>query len=230
MKAPMEVAAAMARQRAMAQTGLAPEDIGVFFISPCPAKVTDVRFPIGNSHSQVDGVLSIANIYPKLVHEMDHLDQVQPLSRSGLIGTSWSFIGGESAGLLNENHLAADGIQNVIRVLEELEDEKLADLDFIELSACAGGCVGGVFTAENGYVACARIKRLRKYLPVSCNRAEDIGDLRSLNWSEPLSENPALRLAENVSDAMRLMQQAEQVFAELPEYFKQVLEKLEKMG
>ena len=215
-KAPMEVAAAMARQRAMAQTGLAPEDIGIFFISPCPAKVTDVRFPIGNSHSQVDGVLSIGDIYPKLVHEMNHLEQVEHLSNSGLIGTSWSFIGGEAAGLLNENHLAADGIENVIRVLEELEDEKLADLDFIELSACAGGCVGGVFTAENGYVARARIKRLRKYLPISCNRAEDIGDLRSLNWSEPLSENPALRLAENVSDAMRLMQQAESLCTNLP--------------
>ena len=215
-KAPMEVAAAMARQRAMAQTGLAPENIGIFFISPCPAKVTDVRFPIGGSHSQVDGVLSIADIYPKLVHEMNHLQQVEHLSSSGLIGTSWSFIGGEAAGLLNENHLAADGIQNVIRVLEELEDEKLADLDFIELSACAGGCVGGVFTAENGYVARARIKRLRKYLPISCNRAEDIGDLRSLNWSEPLSENPALRLAENVTDAMRLMQQADALYQNLP--------------
>lgn len=216
MKAPMEVAAALARQRAMAGTGLAPEEIGIFFISPCPAKVTDVRYPIGTVHSQVDGVLSIADIYPKLVHEMNHLTQVEHLSHSGLIGTSWSFIGGEAAGLLNENHLAADGIQNVIRVLEELEDEKLSDLDFIELSACSGGCVGGVFTAENGYVARARIKRLRKYLPVSCSRAEDAGDMRSLNWSEPLTENPSLRLAENVSDAMQLMLQAETIYADLP--------------
>ncbi len=216
MKAPMEVAAALARQRAMAGTGLPPEKIGVFFISPCPAKVTDVRYPIGTVHSQVDGVLSIADIYPKLVHEMNHLEQVEHLSHSGLIGTSWSFIGGEAAGLLNENHLAADGIQNVIRVLEELEDEKLSDLDFIELSACSGGCVGGVFTAENGYVARARIKRLRKYLPVSCSRAEDAGDIRSLNWSEPLTENPSLRLAENVSDAMQLMLQAETIYADLP--------------
>ena len=50
LKSPMEVAAALARQRTMAQTGLAPEKIGVFFISPCPAKVTDVRFPIEYSH------------------------------------------------------------------------------------------------------------------------------------------------------------------------------------
>lgn len=216
LKSPMEVAAALARQRAMAQTGLSPDDIGVIFISPCPAKVTDVRLPIGNDCSQVDGVLAISDIYPQLVHKMNHLDRVDPLCKSGLIGVSWSFIGGEAAGLLNENHLAADGIQNVIHVLEELEDDKLTELDFIELNACAGGCVGGVFTAENGYVARARIKRLRKYMPMSCNRAEDIGDLSTLNWSRSLQENPALRLADNVPDAMRLMQAAEQVFSELP--------------
>ena len=216
MKSPMEVAAALARQRVMAQTGLAPEDIGVIFISPCPAKVTDVRLPIGSDRAQVDGVLSISNIYPQLVHKMDHLTHVDPLFKSGLIGVSWSFIGGEAAGLLNENHLSADGIQNVIKVLEELEDDKLSDLDFIELNACSGGCVGGVFTAENGYVARARIKRLRKYMPVSCNRADDVGDLTALQWNRPLEENPALKLADNIADAMRLMQQADEVFERLP--------------
>ena len=217
LKAPMEVAAALARRRAMTQTGLPPEKIGVFFISPCPAKVTDVRFPIGFSHSQVDGVLAISDIYPRLVNEMNHLDTVKPLLSSGVIGVSWSFIGGEAAGLLNDNHLSADGIQNVIHVLEELEDDKLSDLDFIELNACAGGCVGGVFTAENGYVARSRIKRLRKYLPVSCNRSEDNGSLSELQWDQPLVENPALRLAGTVTDAMQLMQQVEDVLATLPQ-------------
>ena len=178
--------------------------------------MTDVRLPIGSDRSQVDGVLSISNIYPQLVNKMDHLTHVDPLFKSGLIGVSWSFIGGEAAGLLNENHLSADGIQNVIKVLEELEDDKLADLDFIELNACAGGCVGGVFTAENGYVARARIKRLRKYMPVSCNRADDVGDLTALQWNRPLEENPALKLADNIADAMRLMQQADAVFERLP--------------
>ena len=148
---------------------------------------------------------------------MNHLDAVKPLLHSGVLGVSWSFIGGEAAGLLNDNYLSADGIQNVIKVLEELEDDKLSDLDFIELNACAGGCVGGVFTAENGYVARARIKRLQKDLPVSCNRAEDVGSLSSLQWEQPLRENPALRLAGTVTDAMQLMQQAEALFADLPQ-------------
>ncbi len=215
-KSPMEISAALARQRIMAKTGLKPEDIGVFFISPCPAKVTDARDPIGMPRSQVDAVLAISDIYPALVQKMNTLEKVEPLSHSGLIGVSWSFIGGEAAGLLNENHLSADGIQNIIHVLEQLEDDQLADLDFIELNACAGGCVGGVFTTENGYVARSRIKHLRKYLPVSCNNSQELGDLSSLRWSQPLPENPALRLAENVQDAMRLMQQADEILSELP--------------
>lgn len=215
-KSPMEVAAGLARQQAMAKTGYAPEEIGIIFISPCPAKVTDVRLPIGTERSDVDGVLAISDIYPRLVHKMNHLDRVESLCNSGLIGVSWSFIGGEAAGLLNENHLAADGIQNVIKVLEELEDDKLTDLDFIELNACSGGCVGGVFTAENGYVARARIKKLRKYMPMSCNRADQTGNLESLKWSRTLEENPALRLADTVEDAMMLMQKADAVCAKLP--------------
>lgn len=216
MKSPMEVSAALARQRVMARTGLPPDEIGIFFISPCPAKYTDAHAPIGMVRSQVDGVLAISDIYPALLGKMNKLEAVKPLSHSGLIGVSWSFIGGEAAGTLNENHLSADGIQNVIRVLEDLEDEKFTDLDFIELNACAGGCVGGVFTTENGYVARARIKHLRKYMPVSCNRAGESGELSAMRWSQPLQENPALRLAENVFDAMRLMQRADEIAETLP--------------
>lgn len=130
---------------------------------------------------------------------------------------SWSSIGGEAAGLLNENHLAADGIENVIKVLEELEDEKLQELDFIELNACSGGCVGGIFAAENGYVARARIQRLRKYLPVSCNRLQDAGDPERLEWTEQLEYAPVMSLAGNVEEAMRLMKEIDFICDRLPQ-------------
>lgn len=216
LKAPMEVAAMLARQEAMEKTGLPSDKIGIFFLSPCAAKVTDVRVPIGLEHSNVDGVLAISDIYPPLLHKMNHLEKPLPLSHSGIIGVSWSSIGGEAAGLLNENHLAADGIDNVIKVLEELEDEKLQELDFIELNACAGGCVGGIFTAENGYVARARIQRLRKYLPVSCNRLGDAEGEKRLEWTQSLEFAPVMKLAENVEDAMRLMQEIDRINERLP--------------
>ena len=90
---------------------------------------------------------------------------LESLSNSGIIGVSWATSGGESSALLKEKYLAADGIENVIRVLEEIEDERIGELDFIELNACSGGCVGGVLCVENPYVAIARLQRLRKYLP-----------------------------------------------------------------
>lgn len=216
LKAPMEVAAMLARREAVEKTGLPPEKIGIFFLSPCAAKVTDVRVPIGVERSNVDRVLAISDIYPRLVSRMNKLEELQPIAHSGIIGVGWSSIGGEAAGLLNENHLAADGIDNVIKVLEELEDEKLQELDFIELNACAGGCVGGIFAAENGYVARARIQRLRKYLPVSCSRLEDAGSLDQLQWNESLEFAPVMKLAENVEDAMRMMTEIDEIAERLP--------------
>lgn len=217
LKSPMEVAAALAREAAAKKTGLPPGSVGIFFISPCAAKVTDVRVPIGIDRSNVDGVLAISDIYPKLLGAMNKLKEPEPLSHSGIIGVGWSSIGGEAAGLLNENHLAADGIENVIKVLEELEDEKLQELDFIELNACAGGCVGGIFAAENGYVARARIQRLRKYLPVSRNRFEDAGGPEQIRWTQPLEFAPVMKLAENVEDAMVLMGKIDQIAERLPQ-------------
>ena len=126
-KPPMEIAAEMARKRAMEKTGLSSEDIGIFFLSPCPAKVTSVKSPIGYEKSNVDQVVAIKDIYPKLISAMTHVveeNKVEELSESGRIGIGWGRIGGEAAGLLTDSYLAADGIENVIKVLEDLEDSK----------------------------------------------------------------------------------------------------------
>ena len=69
------------------------------------------------------------------------------LSESGKIGISWATSGGEVSGTLNDNTLAADGIENCMRILEDLEDEKIThNLQFVELNACPGGCVAGAGT------------------------------------------------------------------------------------
>ena len=182
LNAPMEVSAMMAKRAASERTGIPIEEIGAFFITPCPAKVTDIKMPIG---------------------------------QSGLIGVSWAGSGGESAALLNEKYLAADGIENVIRVLEELEDERIRELDFVELNACSGGCVGGVLCVENGYVAKARHQRLRKYLPVSQNHL-DGGVPRDMEWTEPLEFAPVLKLSQNLEEAMQMMEEIDVICEGLP--------------
>ncbi len=217
--APVNCAAAIARRQAKEETGLPDEDIGVFFISPCPAKRTAIKSPLCHDDSGINGAIAIKDVYPVLVHTMDKLqeNEIENINDSGIIGIGWARSGGEAAGLLKERYLAADGIENVIKVLEEVEDEKLSDLDFIELNCCTGGCVGGVLTVENPYVAKARLQRLRKFMPVSCNTLEESGlDIDSMSWTRELTPSPAMKLADNVVKAMRMMSKLRDIETSLP--------------
>ncbi len=216
LNAPIEIAARMAREEAVKKTGLSPEEIAVIFISPCPAKVTAVRMPLDMDKSNVDAVVAIKEVYPRLLPLMKEVaDKPDTLSSSGRIGMSWASSGGEASAMLNENYLAADGIENVIEVLEALEDEKFTDLDFIELNSCPAGCVGGVLTVENPYVARTRLKRLRKYLPVSCNHIAP-EDLSKITWEHEVEYAPVMELADNVSDAMTMLQELERIAKSFP--------------
>ncbi len=220
LRSPMEIAATIAKQAAMAKTGLPEEDIGCFFISPCPAKVTEVRDPICVEKSKVDGVLAISEIFPPLSHRMDRLEAaaIEPLSSSGIIGVGWATSGGESAALLKEKYLAADGIHNVIRVLEEVEDERIGDLDFIELNACTGGCVGGVLCVENPYIAQARLQRLRKYLPVSQSHlAANEPVPREMKWESELEFSNVMSLSPDIGKAMMMMMEIDDLEQTLPQ-------------
>ncbi len=217
LNSPMEVAASLARKRAVEKGHFEPDEVGVFFITPCPAKLTAIKQPICLPKSNVNGAIAIKDIYPILLRTMDKLtpEEVEDLSRSGIIGVSWSVSGGESSALLREHYLAADGIENVIQVLDEVENGKLHDIDFIELNACTGGCVGGSLTAENPFIARARLQRLRKHLPVSCSHLEnDIPD--EMYWKLPLVGVNVMQLADNVSDAMTMMNHLEEILNNLP--------------
>ncbi|MGX8702751.1 [Fe-Fe] hydrogenase large subunit C-terminal domain-containing protein [Caproiciproducens sp.] len=215
LNSPMETAARIAKREAMKKTGLPRSQIGAFFITPCPAKVTAIRMPISCKKSEVDGAIAISEIFAKLAAAMENLKAVEPLARSGIIGVGWASSGGESSALLNDKYLAADGIENVIRVLEELEDEKIRELNFIELNACSGGCVGGVLCVENAYVAKARLQRLRRYLPVSQNHID--GRVPGgMKWQKNLLFAPVLKLSDDMNEALRMMAEIDEICEELP--------------
>ena len=211
LQAPVEVAARLAKKEAMERTGLPAEKIGCVFISPCAAKVTAVKMPLGTKKSAIDAVVAIRDVYPKMLSfRKEEVGAPEEYLSSGRMGIGWGSSGGESAALLNDRYLAADGIENVIRVLEDLEDEKLGSVDFVELNACAGGCVGGVLTVENPYIAKAKLKRVRKYLPVSCNRVGD-GIPRQMKFDTEIQYEPVLQLDEDITVALKKLGQIEAI-------------------
>ncbi len=217
-KAPVDLAASLAREKAMKETGLPADKIGIIFISPCPAKVSAVKTPLGIDKSEVDGVLAIKEIYPKLLplmREAETDQTIEELAISGKIGISWGGTGGEAGGLLTDSYLAADGIENVIRVLEDLEDQKFSSLEFIELNACSGGCVGGVLTVENPFVAKVKIKRLRKYMPVALNH---LGGDKADNvfWTEEVRYEPVFKLGMDIRESIAMMAKVEELCDRFP--------------
>ncbi len=217
---PMEVAAQLARERAKtAHPELTDEDIGVCFISPCPAKVSYVAQGFGSYKSAVDCVVSMQDVYFALINVMKKGTVPTPVSHSGMIGIGWATSGGESSAVFNNRYLAADGIRNVIDVLDEIETGKLPDLEFIELNACEGGCVGGVLAVENPYIARARLQNLRRYLPVSQNFLEEDEENRVpdeyLFGEKPICR-PITRLADSMVESIRRMSEIRRLCAELP--------------
>lgn len=216
---PMEVAAKMAREKALAEhPDLRAEDIGICFISPCPAKASYVKNGFADYESRVDAVVSISDVYFRLINEMKPEEQPRNLSSSGMLGIGWASSGGEAAALYNDNFLAADGIDNVNRVLDQIDNGNIPPVDFVELNACTGGCVGGVLTVQNPYIAKARLQTLRRFLPVSCNFLPEgqsyIPDDCFCN--ELPVYRPIARLADSMAESMRMLADIQALRGELP--------------
>ena len=216
---PMEIAAKLAKIKAAEDhPELSADEIGVCFITPCPAKVSYVKNGFGGYESLVDSVVSISDIYFQLIAEMSADDKVDDLAETGRIGIGWAKSGGEATAIFNEDYLAADGIENVIHVLDQIENGNIPPLEFIELNACTRGCVGGVLTMQNPFIAEARLHSLRRYLPVSQNAlplgANYIPD--DFLFEDLPEYAPISRLGSSLAESMRMMADIQKFKTTLP--------------
>ncbi|MBQ5716470.1 MAG: 4Fe-4S binding protein [Clostridia bacterium] len=215
-KSPMHIAAKMAREEAISKTGLDSKKIGVFYISPCTSEVTEAKNPIIDGDTDIDGVIGICEVYHQLVATMEKLEKVDAIANSGLIGVSWAIDGGESAALMSSHYLSAGGIENVMNVLEEIEEKKFKRLHFVELRACDAGCVGGILTVKNPFMAKARTQILRKYLPVSMNHLETDEIPKDMMFGATLNAVEGMKLSDNLFEALAIMQKIDGIEKKLP--------------
>ena len=213
-RSPMEVAARWGKRLAMRKTGLPPEDIGCVFISPCPAKCTSAKAALCTLRPQVTGIVSIAEVVPRLTAVMKGIEDRELVARSGALGVGWAMSGGQADAAMEPNHLAASGMENIIPILEALENGKLSHVDLIELNACYPGCVGGALTVENPFIAKARIKQLmRGFGPVLPSDECPVDDMR---WERTPESSPVLKLDPDVSAAMEKMERIRGLTETLP--------------
>lgn len=216
---PIEIAAKYAREKALSEhPEFGANDIGVCFISPCPAKASYVKNGFGDYTSRIDAVVSISDVYFKLVNAMSRESSPPEMCEAGMLGIGWAASGGESAALFNDSYLAADGIENVISVLDQIESGVFPKLEFVELNACTGGCVGGVLTVQNPFIARARLQGLRRFIPVSQNFIPNGTHYipSDFFFEKAPIYRPMARLCDNFAESMRMMADIQSFRAALP--------------
>ena len=219
--APVEIAARIARREAAEKMGIRPESIGVWFITPCPAKMTAVLEPIGVSKSELTGTISMISIYGELLKTLSTTTTKTDVSLASAEGVGWALAGGEATGLGDAKVLVAHGIRNVSNIMEQVALGKLNDVDFIECLSCAGGCIGGPLTALNRFVAenslKQRLQAMReseKQTPAEPVAATEI-DL-ALHEGRMIEPRPALKLDDDIVVAMQKIEQIDETLKRLP--------------
>ncbi len=216
---PMEIAAQIAKRTFCEKRGVKPEEVGAFFITPCAAKMTVVRNPIGMDKSFVDGCISIMDIYGPLCSKIKKAKSEDVLHMATEFGVGWANAGGEGRSLHKNNFLAVDGIHNVIKVLEEIENGKLSDLDFFEGLSCVGGCVGGPLVFENSFVAQNRVRELKSSAQGNALTCEEVEkEVSSIVWrfQTEITSKPVMKLAEDISVAIKKMEEMNTIYEQLP--------------
>jgi iron only hydrogenase large subunit-like protein len=216
MISPMELSARIVREREKHRSG----KVGVFFISPCAAKVTDVKNPRGIEFSSVDGVIGIKDIFKELSLAVAQVEVEENLNIASALGISWARTDGEGSAVYSENHISVDGIDHVIDVLENLENGHIMNVDFVEMMSCPGGCVGGPLAVENPYVARNIVcNRERRHSEGGCPIPPEqpvLPDGVELMWTTMPESRTTHLLDKNYKKAMKMMSDLEAIYESLP--------------
>lgn len=220
---PMELAARYVKAQ-YAKSGMDLKEVGVFFISPCPAKATEIRYPKGIEQSMVDGVLSMQDLYKPM---RDLIGKVTPKQKqqSTYRGLNWA----TPTGGMDENqikdYVAVDGIENVLSILEKVEDGTLNHMTFIEAMACTGGCLGGALAIENPYISRSTLKKWIQKAKQSEKQMINGEYLKVLDavsqipyfYETPIMPSSVLSLSPNRIKALEMMERIQKIYETLPQ-------------
>lgn len=223
-ESPKEIVAREVKAHRSKELGLKEEEIGAIYLTPCPSKMIDIKFHPRKEKPFIDGAISIAEIYSSIVAIMAEMKSSVPktsMNNVSGIGLEWTMLGGQTASLQMENSLAVDGLKNVIRTFEDIENGRLRDIDYIECHSCPEGCIGGSLTVENPYVSRSNLIRLEKrYGDQPTRDREEIRKLYNEKYffiERRLPEGPRKRLDENITKAIEKMRKKDAIYRNLPQ-------------
>jgi hypothetical protein len=223
---PREVAARELKRNKSKQLGLKESEIGIFYITPCPAKMISIKQPAEKGRSYMDGAISISDIYGPLLSALEDVEKEtyrKDLEDICILGMGWAIVGGICQTLRLKNSLAVSGLGEIIKVFDDIETGKLRNIDFIEAYSCPQGCVGGSLTVENIYTSHNKILKLIETLEYEQIKAcPDIREVRKLykqNYffiNGKFEPRPLKPLDKDLAKAIMKRKEKENIYESLP--------------
>jgi iron only hydrogenase large subunit-like protein len=215
-----ELSAKLLRRKLTNDLGLKPEEIGIFFITPCAAIMKSIVSPVGLDQSYLDGALSIAEIYGPLRDAIGNAKAAKnnpDLSPKGLL---WAMGGGEIAGMRNTNTLTVSGLRDIQFVFDRIESGKFQNVDFIETYICPGGCVNGPLVIEGRYSAQRTIQRMAKEMgvraPVKEEKVRALLRENFFDFEDEILARKVKTLGGDLREKIAIRKKREEIFAKLP--------------
>lgn len=220
--APREVTAREIRRNLPEKLGLKPEEIGIFYTATCPAKTVSIKQPAEKTRSWFDVVIAIRDVYPVLLpHIVSLKERFDPgqVPDDFTFNTGWATLGSitQQAGM--ENWLSVSGLSHVQQILDDIENSRLRNIDFVEAMACMLGCLGGSFNVENPYVARTNTMKQRSQYetPVEVDD-DDIAEKIKTGYyllENPILPRPTTYFDTDLETSIKRMRERERVYGKL---------------
>lgn len=219
---PREVTAREVKRRAQKNLGLSEDEVSVIYVATCPSKIVSIRQPAEKARSWFDGVMSVKDAYPILlphVIAMKERFNINDVPEDFTFHPGWATLGSITRVAKTENWLAVSGLDHVKKILDDIENSKLRNVEFVELLAHMEGCLGGPFNVENPYVARANtIKQSQKYeKPVTPDEV-DIDQKMSEGFymlENPILPRPTSFFDTDLATSIKRMKERERVYQKL---------------
>jgi hypothetical protein len=151
------------RERVLPEYAARGEKAVLYYINPCPTLAEPPPEPELTPPLQAEAGIGINEIYPALKSRVDRILAADTLPFSGSPfefetcssgnAALGAMTGGEIDGMDVERTLAVHGLEETVAYLHKIEMGRLNDVEYIEFRTCHEGCLGGVLTAVDKYVA-----------------------------------------------------------------------------
>ena len=168
-KAPIDITAMYVRRKFQKEAEYKDNEVGVFYITPCAAKIAAVKSPVGEEKSNVDGVINMDALYnrvwKKIKEQGSNYKEIKlPIAQLSSDSILTSLTNGERRMSNAVHSLAIDEIDNVIEFLEKVENDEIEGVEFLELRACDQSCPGGNLTCNNRFLTCEKMFARARYV------------------------------------------------------------------